>query len=918
MPDKEINRVAGRDYPKVNTFTPASARRLSDLSLTFPEMYPAEAAEFFDSDLVTGLDRRQVRQKRAKYGDNAEVGMPIGFRHSLKRQLKNLPAVLMIFSLVLFYAFRQDPRLMIAAAVAALTFPVNAYMEHRASLTFSRMQHLASPRVTVLREGRQFVTDSRSLVPGDIIILETDSIVPADARLVETASFRVLESPVGGQRRSVRKDARFIADSKEEKLYENMVYAGSVVTSGKATAVVCATGRDTLKGKKTVADPVSALPKYLRDAAFALRLVSVSSVLSVLILLLAGALAGNNVADTFIASLTAACASLCETAFTFILYGESTALSDAMKKGCVFRSASSVPRVAETDTVMCGKNMAFPPSGIALKDIFVCFETLSFNRWSRSNVTDIIRCLLLCSSLKEKQVRAPRKRKRRERPAPPVYEGGEYTLATVEAAADAGYSVEDAKKDFYRIEAEFDRRGEATRVLGLLEGKNCVILRGSPENVLSRCAGYRRDGRNYRLDKRSAERILESASQMAKTQIPVAVAMGYTQAESLSAPDVENKLIFLGFAGFYTETTLDTASAVYRLSNAGIKLAVNTDDPYYAAYNLAENAGIITDESAICTPDTLRETDEGIFAMDNENYRVFDRLTDEEWLYILRLRKSAGRKTFAQVDGMGQADIAEEAYVSFALSGGNNDALLEKCDVQFSKAGLAAVETAISRSKLAVERISSVCRYMSAGFYILFFWCLISLVFGKGLPFGVTDIVVYGMVLNPLLCLPLAFAPATSKTLYDNSCSVSPKRISDSLVSAMIHAAFSGAACFAAGEFLAHGGAAGRCAAFAAYSISLWLFSATCGGKGSAVTNLFYRNYYYLPALLLASAFAAVPALVPAVRGFMGYEAPDLRSLGASAALPFVLWFAEQAVLLIKEMTGRHIKAKASARRKGA
>ncbi|MBP5755748.1 MAG: hypothetical protein J6W93_07875 [Clostridia bacterium] len=106
MPEKDIRRVAGKDYPKVNTFTAASARRLSELTLTPPEMYPAEAAEYLDSDLVTGLDRRQVRQRRAKYGDNTETGMPIGFVKSLERQLKNLPNVLLMGSLIMFYAFR--------------------------------------------------------------------------------------------------------------------------------------------------------------------------------------------------------------------------------------------------------------------------------------------------------------------------------------------------------------------------------------------------------------------------------------------------------------------------------------------------------------------------------------------------------------------------------------------------------------------------------------------------------------------------------------------------------------------------------------------------------------------------------------------------------------------------------------------
>ena len=909
MSEKEIRRVAGKDYPKVNTFTAASARRLSDVSLTFPEMYPAEAAEYFDSDLVTGLDRREVRAKRAEYGVNSAVGMPLGFVRSLRRQLKNLPNVLLICSLVLFYAFRPEVWLLAAAGAAAALFFVNAFFEYRAARTFAQINRLSSPRVTVLREGRQFVTDSRSLVPGDVIILETDSIVPADARLIETASFRVMESPVGGPRRSVRKDARFVADSKEDRLYENMVYAGSVAVSGKASAVVCATGKNTRLAKNTSADPASALPKYLRNAAYALRLVSVSSLLGCIILVLTGLLAGVEISDVFIVSLAAACSALCETAFAFTIYGGSAALADAVKNGCVFRSPDCVPRVAETDTVMCCKDMAFPPSAITLKDVFVCFETLDYNRWSRSNVTDIIRCLILCSSLKEKQgVRGHKRRKRRESAPERWYEGGEYTLAAVEAAMRAGYTVDDAKKDFYRIEAEFDSRGEASRVLGLLEGKNVVILRGSPESVLARCAGYRREGTNYRLDKRSAERILDAASQMARTQIPVAVAMGYTQAESLNDIDVENKLIFLGFAGFYTETGLDTASSVYRLGNAGIDIAVNTDDAYYAAYNLAESAGIISREDEICTPEILHESDEGLFAEDNENYSVFDCLTDAEWLYILRLRNAAKHKVFTQINGAGQADMVPEANATFAIAGKSKDALLEKCDVQFARGGFPAVETAISRAKLAVKRIAAVCQYMSAGYYILFFWCFISLAFGKGLPFDVTCVTVYGTLLNALLCLPLVFYPATAKTLYDNSSSVSPRRISASMTQTVIYSLICAALCFVSANVLSTGGGAGRCAAFAAFSGALWFYSTACGYKGSAVTNLFYRNYYFLPSLLVAGAFAAVPALVPAMTRFLGFEQPGLRVLGASAALPFVLWLALQSALMFKEIPAKKNK----------
>ena len=90
------------EYPNINTFTSASARRLSEEDLTFPEMYPHEVAASFGSDISGGLSVKQVRKLRGKYGYNIISGeVPVGF--ILVKLNKNWCGVFVLSSIMFYF-----------------------------------------------------------------------------------------------------------------------------------------------------------------------------------------------------------------------------------------------------------------------------------------------------------------------------------------------------------------------------------------------------------------------------------------------------------------------------------------------------------------------------------------------------------------------------------------------------------------------------------------------------------------------------------------------------------------------------------------------------------------------------------------------------------------------------------------------
>jgi Ca2+-transporting ATPase len=75
---------------------------------------------------------------------------------------------------------------------------INALWESRASSALNTPRKYTVIKASVTREGVTDITDSRKLVPGDIIQLSEGMVVPCDARLIEDNKLTVLETPSAG------------------------------------------------------------------------------------------------------------------------------------------------------------------------------------------------------------------------------------------------------------------------------------------------------------------------------------------------------------------------------------------------------------------------------------------------------------------------------------------------------------------------------------------------------------------------------------------------------------------------------------------------------------------------------------------------------------------------------------------------
>jgi sodium/potassium-transporting ATPase subunit alpha len=141
------------------------------------------------------------------------------------------------------------------------------WQEYKAERAVAALRQLLPQKVKLQREGETLEILATDLVPGDIVLLEEGSLVPADCRLVEAFALRVNTATVTGE--SLPKAHNTEPSMEESPLFaKNIALAGTAVVSGRARAVVYATGMHTEFGKiahltQSVGEPSSPLQREI-------------------------------------------------------------------------------------------------------------------------------------------------------------------------------------------------------------------------------------------------------------------------------------------------------------------------------------------------------------------------------------------------------------------------------------------------------------------------------------------------------------------------------------------------------------------------------------------------------------------------------------------------------------------------------
>jgi Ca2+-transporting ATPase len=208
-----------------------------------------EALARLGGDAARGLDAATVQQRRAEHGPNAlPEPAPQPEWRRLARQFQSPLVAILVVAALLAVALGHLGDAAVILVVVVVNAVIGLVQEGRAERSMAALRRLAALQVRVRRDGRDQLLPARELVPGDLLLLAAGDEVAADARLLEAVQLHVAEAALTGESVPVSKRVDALPPATSLADRRCMVYAGTHVTTGRAMAVVTATGARTEVG----------------------------------------------------------------------------------------------------------------------------------------------------------------------------------------------------------------------------------------------------------------------------------------------------------------------------------------------------------------------------------------------------------------------------------------------------------------------------------------------------------------------------------------------------------------------------------------------------------------------------------------------------------------------------------------------
>ncbi|HEY3010506.1 MAG TPA: HAD-IC family P-type ATPase [Micromonosporaceae bacterium] len=527
-----------------------------------------------------------------------------------------------------------------------------------------RLQTAADLRVRLHRNGEERVTSAAELVPGDVLSLDAGDAVPADCRLLTCNRLEVDESTLTGESLPVVKDAAAtLAAAVADRT--SMVYAGTTVVAGAATAIVVATGRATEAGRSagmTVDDaPTGGVQARLRAMTQASVPVSAAAAATVLL----GGLVRGRLAESVTSSVALAVAAIPE-GLPFVATAAELSTSKRLTRhNILVRKPRALEAAGRVDVVCFDKTGTLTEGRIRVRAIS--------NGRSHRDVGGA-----------GPQYRRVIAAAMRASPAP----NGDGTLAhptdraIIMGAADTGVEITDGAPGWRAIrELPFEPERGFHAVLGEMDSGYAISVKGAPEIVLPRCVTWTRNGRTRPLTEQDRREVHAEVDRLAQRGLRV-LAIGertVSQRRHLDDERVE-QLNLCGLLGLADTTRPTAAEAVRRLRRAGVKVVMLTGDHPSTAAAIGAELDLL-DGGGVVTGPELDDTDESAVDALVSKAAVFARVSPSHKVAVVRSLRRAGHVVAVTGDGANDAPAIRLADVGIALGDQGTDAARQAADM---------------------------------------------------------------------------------------------------------------------------------------------------------------------------------------------------------------------------------------------
>lgn len=576
---------------------------------------------------------------------------------------------------------------------------IGVFQEAKAENALDALEKLSAPHCKVVRNGEHQVIESRELVVGDIVEIETGDSVPADLRLVESVNLKIQEAALTGESLPVEKTSATITGDVPIGDRVNMAFSSCSVTYGRGVGVVVATGEKTEVGK------IAAMIKSVPDmrTPMQVRLDKLGKVLAIIslvvcaVIFIIGLCYGRGLMEMFMTAVSLAVAAIPEGLPAVSTVVLALGVQRLAKQNAIVRNLPSVETLGSTTVICSDKTGTLTQNKMTVVE---CYPDIS---------NTIMTIGSLCNDTTQGN------------------EGelfGDPTETALVAFAEHNKLMQSELNGSYpRLsEIPFDSERKLMTTLHRKDDNTILVAtKGGFDELLAKCSRIDDNGNVRTITDSDKESLAAVNTSMAAKALRV-LCMAYKEVSIIAEPDAEQlttltadaerDLIFVGMVGMIDPPREEARVAVEQCKRAGIKPVMITGDHKITASAIAQSLGIMAaDDKVLTGSDVESMSDEELLNIAG-SVSVFARVAPEHKVRIVKAYQKLGNVVAMTGDGVNDAPALKLANIGVAMGITGTDVSKEAADVVLADDNFATIVQSVREGRRIYDNLIKSIQFM--------------------------------------------------------------------------------------------------------------------------------------------------------------------------------------------------------------
>lgn len=714
-----------------------------------------------------GLSDAEAAERLEKYGRNAlRSKPPKTILQMLKAQIID-PMVLILIGASAFSAILQE---WTEAAVIFVIVIVNAVIgivqEKKAQSSLEALRNMSAPTARVLRQGEETVIPASELVVGDVVMLGDGDMVPADLRLIDSANLKVQEASLTGESVPSEKEAEdLLPEDCPLGDRSNMAYTSAIVTYGRATGVVVATGMDTEVGNiagmlDNQDDTDTPLKRKLNAVGKTLTIVGL--IVCALIFAI-GAFYQRPLIPQFLVAISLAISIIPEGLPATATIVMALGVQRMAKKNALIRKLPAVETLGGA-TVICSDKTGtltlnkMTVTHIAVNGDFENGTTTPIGNAAKQHPA-VYRELVYAAALCNDASLDP------DRKGEIIGDPTEGALIYMAQAFGIDHeALEDEYPRFF--EQPFDSERKRMTTVHRIHEKWVSYTKGAVDEMLPLCTHILTSEGVRPITEADKENITKLCLSMSEGALRV---LGFAMRTLMELPtddeNVEFDMTFVGVTGMIDPPRKEVADSVRTCRQAGIRTIMITGDHKVTALAIAKELDIYREGNTVVSGEELDTMTDDELDDAVKTTTVFARVSPADKLRIIQSLKRTGEVAAMTGDGVNDSPALKAADIGVAMGITGTDVAKDAADMILLDDSFTTIAYAIKEGRRVYRNIQKVIQFLLVGNIAEILTLFVATLFNWDAPLLAVHILWVNLATATLPALALGIDPASKNIM---------------------------------------------------------------------------------------------------------------------------------------------------------